>query len=365
MLIGINAKAAFHYPVTGLEEYTVRLISNLAAEAKRQRLRTLFYAPRFVHDDMPDVPLHTLRASRMWTQGRLALEFFLHPPDVFFNPEQILPFFSPAKSVVTVHDIAFEMYPQYYPRRHRWYLHRVTKRAVKRAARIIAVSERTRRDIAKCYGIPHRAIEVIHHGFSSPARIHHQSIASEIQTSAFPFPLPYVLSLGRIEYKKNLLNLISAFERVKKESGGPLSLVFAGGNGFGTPVIRQRALNSAFAKDIYFLGYIDQEMRHALYREAAVFAFPSLYEGFGLPVLEAQSFGIPVVTSNGSALPEIAGEGALFVDPEISESIAGGILEALTNSKKRQLLIKQGYQNLERFSWETCARKTLKVLTNL
>lgn len=366
MIIGINAKAAFHYPVTGLEEYTLRLISHLAVEAKRQRVNTIFYAPRFRHEDIPPIPLKTLRSSLMWTQGRLALEFFLNPPDVFLNPEQILPLFAPQKSVVTVHDLAFEMYPQYYPSWHRRYLHRVTKRAVKRARRVIAVSERTKRDIAKLYHVPHRSIEVIHHGFSSPAQTRSdRSIASEIQTTTFPFSLPYVFFLGRIEHKKNLLALIDAFSILAKEITQPLSLVLAGSDGFGANEIRQRAMRSLAHHTIHFLGYVDKAQKHMLYRYASAFVFPSWYEGFGLPILEAQSFGIPVVASRTSSLPEVAGEGAMFVDPRNAESIADGIIDVLTKTKTRQFLIKRGYQNLKRFSWKTCAKQTLNVLRNL
>jgi len=302
----------------------------------------------------------------MWTQGRLALELFFNPPDVFLNPEQILPLFAPTKSVITVHDLAFEIYPQYYPAWHRYYLHKVTKRSVKRAKRIIAVSERTKRDVAKCYGIPLRSIEVIHHGFSSPARTRNDlSIASEIQTTTFPFSLPYLLFLGRIEYKKNLMTLIDAFGILAKELGQSFSLVLAGSDGFGASEIRERAKQSWVSRAIHFPGYVNKEQKYLLYRHASAFVFPSWYEGFGLPILEAQSFGVPVVASNTSSLPEVAGEGALFVDPQNPESIADGIFAALTKIKTRQILIRRGYQNLERFSWQTSARQTIKVLTNL
>lgn len=379
-IIGINAKSAFFSPRTGVEEYCFQLLKYLASQVKAQNISDViaFYAPytsritfadnslrKFV-EDIPQIQFRLLASPYLWTQGRLALELLLRPPAVFFNPEQILPRCAPRKSVITVHDLAYEVYPALYPRWHQRYLHMVTKRAVKKAKRIIAVSEHTKSDIVKYYGVSRHKIEVIYHGFLAQKDNPSEHITREVNLpQILPKDVPYILFVGRIELKKNIIKLIDAYEMVAQEIKKPLALVLAGKEGYGSSIVEKRISYSPYRNHIYTLGYVDNAVKSALYRNSSLFVFPSLYEGFGLPILEAQSFGIPVVASNSSSLPEVMGEGGFLVNPESAASIAHGIIHGLTNKKLRPYVIKKGYQNLERFSWEKTAKKTLNLLLKL
>lgn len=368
-MIGINAKPALQHPQTGLEEYAYQLIIHVIREARKRGLEKylLLYAPSWagIPEEFLQVPLKVVKASRLWTQGRLAFEFFLKPPSLFFNPEQILPRFAPERSVITVHDLAYEMYPHLYPAWHRRYLHIVTKRAVRKAKKIIAVSDRTKRDIAKFYGVPQRNIEVIYHGFSLPQDIVAKEVKNEINSFSLPTREPFFLFVGRVELKKNILNLIEAFEIASQKLANNFSLVLAGPSGFGFNRIKKRIKTSGLKKRIFLLGYIDSHAKHELYQNAFSLMLVSLYEGFGLPVLEAQSFGVPVIASSTSSLPEVLGESAFLVDPQEPEEIASKMVEIVKQPKMRRYLIKKGYENLTRFSWEKCAKETLDILLNL
>jgi len=373
-MIGINAKAAFHTPRTGIEEYAFELIRHLGYEMETRQTRRdiFFYAPSFPHvafpnlEGFPRLDFRVLRSRRLWTQGRLALEFFLDTPDIFFNPEQILPRFAPKKSVITVHDLAYEIYPEFYPLLHQQYLHFVTRRAVKKAKYVIAVSERTKRDITKYYGIPQNNIKVIYHGFLTQHDMQKQDTSKEIDPlTVLPTKLPYVFFIGRIELKKNLSMLISAFEIFARMAKIPVALILAGKDGHGASIIRHRAFLSPYRDNIFFLDYVHKTLKPILYRNARVFAFPSLYEGFGLPILEAQSFGVPVVAANTSSLPEVLGEGGLLTDSHNDKDLAQKMLTLFTNEKLRKFYIKKGFANLNRFSWEKTASQTLELLLNL
>ncbi|MBI3335070.1 MAG: glycosyltransferase family 4 protein [Candidatus Portnoybacteria bacterium] len=368
-MIGINAKPALQHPQTGLEEYAYQLITHLIREARKRGLEKylLLYAPSWagIPEEFLQVPLKVVKSSRLWTQGRLALELFFSPPSLFFNPEQILPRFAPERSVITVHDLAYEMYPHLYPAWHRRYLHIVTKRAIRKAKKIIAVSDRTKRDIAKFYGVPQRNIEVIYHGFSLPQDVLIKEVKSEINAFSLPTREPFFLYVGRIELKKNIMRLIDAFEIACQKLNNSFSLVLAGPPGFGFNRIKKRIRASRAKKQIFLLGYIDSAIKHELYQHAFAFILVSLYEGFGLPILEAQSFGVPVIASGTSSLPEVLGQSALFANPQEPEEIAEKMYDIVKQPKMRRYLIKKGYENLTRFSWEKCAKETLDVLLNL
>ena len=368
-MIAINAKPAFGEPRTGLEEYSFQLISHLIYEAEKRGLKKYFslYAPSW--HNIPQAFLSTdiqiLKPRRLWTQGRLAIQLLWDNPDIFFSPEQVLPRFAPKASVITVHDLAYEIYPEAYSAWQRGYLRSVTKSAAHRAKKVIAISERTKRDLGKYYAVSQRKIEVVYHGFALPKGVEFPQVKSEIRPSSLPTSKPYFFFLGRIERKKNIVSLIEAFEKYSLASGREYALILAGAPGFGYEEIFHRVEDSALKNDIFLLGYVNQEVKYALYQNACAFVFVPLYEGFGLPILEAQSFGIPVVCSNSSSLPEVAGESALLVDPMDISRIAEKMAEAVHQKKIRSYLIKKGYENLNRFSWGKTARETLDILLSL
>ncbi|MDD2753458.1 MAG: glycosyltransferase family 1 protein [Candidatus Portnoybacteria bacterium] len=414
MIIGINAAAAIKQPRTGVEEYAYQLIKHLTMLPEAREHRFLLYLPdtdtRISANDTnkkyfdfllpPNFEIKILRwpLPFLWTQIRLAWEVWRHKPDTLFIPVHILPFGAPPNSVVALHGLEYEHFPQYYSFWRRMYLRWSTKHAFKRAKKIIAISENTKRDLVKLYGGEAEKISVVHHGvtFSNPSQPPLNLSGGEnhpspsLQKEGEPPPLklrggkgelfePYLLYIGRIETKKNIQGILEAYKILKEEYGAPHRLVLAGAPGYGYKNLKKEIekFNNCHAEfisasrgipkqvrddKIVELGYISEDAKWQLLSNAAVFLFPSFYEGFGLPVLEAQAASVSVITSYGSCLPEIAGSGALFVNPQNPAQIAEAAKQIIDDKALRDKLIQLGYENVKRFSWDKCARETLKIL---
>lgn len=381
MTVGIHSVAAFKEKRTGVEEYAYRLIKNLTElqEAGGRNAASFVLYTNRVSGDLADFlsgrenfRVKILKFPFLWTQMRLSLEMLFNPPDVLFAPAHVLPLIRPKKSVVTVHGLEYERLPECYPFFFRKYLRWATKFSCRAAAMIIVPSESTRKDLIDFYGIPPEKISVVYHGFEVSA-------VSPKQTAAFLLKEPFFLYIGRIESKKNVGGIIRAFEICKKKrslflsppgawlcgiSGLPHKLVLAGGDGFGAEKLKKQIEKSRFSTDIISRGYVLEEEKAALLRNASAFLFPSFYEGFGLPILEAQAAGVPVLTSNLSSMPEVAGEGgALFAAPENVEEIAEKMYKLVSDENLRKKLVAEGLKNAGRFSWKKCAEETLAILT--
>lgn len=381
MTVGIHSVAAFKEKRTGVEEYAYRLIKNLAelqGAGGRNAASFVLYTNR-VSGDLADFlsgrenfRIKILKFPFLWTQIRLSLEMLFNPPDVLFAPAHVLPLIRPKKSVVTVHGLEYERLPERYPFFFRKYLRRATKFSCRAAAKIIVPSESTKKDLIEFYGVPPEKISVVYHGYNNSA--------AEPKSASADADFPYFLYLGRIESKKNVGGIIRAFEICKKKrslfmsppgawfcgiNGLPHKLVLAGGDGFGAEKLKKQIEKSRFSTDIVLKGYVSEEEKAALLRNASAFVFPSFYEGFGLPILEAQAAGVPVLTSNLSSMPEVAGEGgALLVDPKKVEEIAEKMYKIVSDENLRKKLVAEGLKNVGRFSWKKCAEETLRVLTN-
>jgi len=406
MTIGINATAAVKQPRTGVEEYTYQLLKHLTMLTEAREHRFFLFIPSFEKGGLrriyrskkiPPSPPFTKGGEKnlfdfplpsnfeikilrwpvpfFWTQIRLAWEMWRHKPDVLFIPVHILPFGAPKNSVATIHGLEYEYWPEHYPFWHRLYLKWSTARALKRARRIIAVSENTKNDLIKFYNAKAEKIGVVHHGVSvchsDPAAAGEESPANagtglgQAERSLAPLGMttiekPYLLYIGRIETKKNIQGILEAYRILKEKYNIPHQLVLAGVPGYGYKNLKLKAENLKLK--MIELGYIDDAMKWQLLSGADIFLFPSFYEGFGLPVLEAQSVGVPVITSYGSCLPEIAGEGALFVNPKNPAQIAEIVKRIIDDKILRDRLIQSGFENVKRFSWDRCARETLKLL---
>lgn len=364
MFIGINASAALKENPTGVEEYVFQLIKHLAVIPESRAHRFVLYLnPRLKSNRLKELEalpenfeLKFLSFLFLWTQIRLAWEMISAQIDVLLIPAHILPFIHPKKSVAALHGLEYEYFPELYPFWHRLYLRWSTRYALKNAAKIIAVSENTKQDLVKLYGGNADKISVIYHGIRQESRIKNQE--SRIRSN------DYILYVGRIELKKNILGIIESYNLLRKKNPQLSNkLVLAGGRGFGFEKIIGAIDASEFKNDIVLKGYVFEEEKNNLLKNSAVFIFPSFYEGFGLPALEAQAAGVPVIVSNNSCLPEVAGNGAVFVDPKNSAEIAEAMEKVLGSEELRRNLIQRGLENVKRFSWEKCARETLKVLT--
>jgi len=352
MLIGINAVAAFKEPRTGVEEYTYQLIKHLTMleEGKKHRF-LLYHDPRISSEGFSLTDNFEIKQLAwpwpMWTQVRLASEMALNKPDVLFVPVHILPLIHPQNSVVTIHGLEYEYYPKMYPWKHLRYLRWSTKYALKNARKIIAVSENTKKDLVELYNGNPEKIAVIHHGFDNI--LLKENHKSKNQS-------PYILYIGRLETKKNIQGLIKAFNLLKEKYQVPHKLVLVG-----SKEGQEQSSNSQIIRT----GYVSEQEKWSLLKNADLFILPSFYEGFGMPILEAQAAGCPVITSNISSMPEVAGQGAILIEPKNIEQIAQIMYKVIKDSKFKNDLIAKGYQNIKRFSWQKCASQTLQILTNL
>ncbi|NTW46377.1 MAG: glycosyltransferase family 4 protein [Candidatus Moranbacteria bacterium] len=364
MKIGIDASRAFLRNRTGIEEYAYRVIEHLRDPLRDEQV-TLYVRPGY----RPDFGfpagwvLKELSAPRFWTHGRLSVEMLLHPPDVLFVPAHTVPLIHPRRSVVTVHGLEYEFSKRSYSRWERFYMRAVIRFSCRAAETVIAVSENTKRDLIRLYGVPEERISVIYEG--KPEKNHGSGIGNheEKTGSGNESGSPYLLFVGRIEERKNVRRIVEAFDILKARHGIPHRLVLVGRPGYGYGDAKAAISRSAYRSDIVERGYVAEDEKTSLLSGADVFVFPSLYEGFGLPIVEAQAAGIPVVASDTSSLPEIGGSGALYVDPLSPESIAEGIWNVLSEPGLRDDILRKGRENAERFRWERCAADIAAVLS--
>jgi glycosyltransferase involved in cell wall biosynthesis len=314
----------------------------------------------------------TLTIPPSTTRGYLGLRKILreqqcdvmHMPSLLWLP----PYLPPCPFVVTVHDVLDYMYRASNGRGLRGAMHFYSTRFVlARAARILAVSNFTKNDVSRLFGIPGDRIEVIYNAIDERFMQGHatpeekQFIAERYQVN-----YPFILYAGRISPHKNLVRIIEAFSSLKAELSkedklGDLKLIIIGDEVSRHPDLRRTVIKSGVQNDVRFLGFVPIDVLRIFYDAAKVFVFPSLYEGFGLPPLEAMSHGTPVVTSNTSSLPEVVGGGAVLVNPENVFEIRKALYRALMDQAFREKLRNKGYEQVKRFSWQNSVSRMLEV----
>jgi len=368
MIIGIDASRAFFKKRTGIEEYSFQIIKHLRNKLKDAEvvlyLRPESLDPKKCGFNVPKKwKVKILNWPRLWTQIGLALELFLNPVDTLFIPAHIVPCCHVKKAVVVVHGLEYEFLPEAYSRWDRLYMRWSIRKSCRKAKRVIAVSENTKNDLVRMYKISKRKIDVIYEGYAretiSPNKIK-RNISSRFKILNFKF----LLFIGRIEFRKNTLGIIRSFEILKEKYKIPHKLVLAGGLGYGYEDVVKKADASEYKNDIVLTGYVKDSDKWKLLKNADVFLFPTFYEGFGLPILEAQSLGIPVVVANNSSIPEVVGQymRSLLVDPNDYKKIADFTYKIIFDKKLKNNIKKAGYKNIKRFSWDLCAEKIAKIL---
>ncbi|HHH42026.1 MAG TPA: glycosyltransferase family 1 protein, partial [Chloroflexi bacterium] len=284
---------------------------------------------------------------------------------LLFVPAHVLPLWTRPPALVTVHDLGYRYFPEAHPLGQRWYLEWSTRHNARRATIILADSEATRADLIRHYGTDPDRIVVAYPGLDptlAPAR-DPQRIARTL--ARYGIRRPYLLYLGTLQPRKNLVRLVEAFARLQSRldpDDRGLSLVLAGRRGWLYDGLFRRVRTLGLEGRVLFPGYVDDADKAALLSGALAFVFPSLYEGFGFPVLEAQVCGTPVVCSDRSSLPEVAGDAALLVDPMDVEALAAALYRVVTEPGLRATLIERGWANVRRFSWESCAQAVLEVM---
>jgi len=273
-------------------------------------------------------------------------------PDVYHAPHYVLPAGVRCPSVVTIHDCIHLMFPQYLPNRlAHLYARSFMWMATHQAARILTVSEASKRDILRFFAIPEKKVRVIYNAIDERFLTPPDEATTERVRQRYQLDHPFVLYVGNIKPHKNIERIIDAFGRARPDGPQGLKLVIIGDEVSKYPSLRQMVHRHKLDKHVRFLGFQPQETLASFYRLAGVFAFPSLYEGFGLPPLEAMACGTPVITSNVSSLPEVAGDAALLVDPYDVDALARAIVRIFTDQPLRDLLVARGLTRARQFSW--------------
>ena len=275
--------------------------------------------------------------------------------DLVFSPHFNILATAKAPRVITFHDLSFLHHPDFFSYRQRfWHWLQNFQKQAKRAAKIIAVSEFTKSDLVELLKIQPEKISVIHSGISEEFR------RLEIKDQGLKINFPYFLYLGTLEPRKNVAAIIRAFNILKEgRQFQDYKLVLAGRPGWHYQEIFRAAAASPFQKDILFWGPVNNQERLLLYNKAKAFIYPSFFEGFGFPPLEAQACGTPVIVANRTSLPEILGESALYINPWRIDELAAAMKELTTNEMLRQQLITAGLANAKRFTWQKTAEQTL------
>ena len=363
MLIGIDASRAVTAYPTGTEIYSLRLTEALLALESAFRFRLYFRAPPPKGLEDLKVEMRVIPFPRMWTHVRLSWEMAFHPPDVLFVPAHVLPVFHPRVSLVTVHDLGYLEYPRAHPWRQRLYLDLSTRWNARAAAHILADSEATKSDLVTRYSTPPGRITVAYPGRDESLTRERDLDKIEAVKVRYGITGDYFLYLGTLQPRKNLARIITAFATLglgtqKRD----ITLVLAGKRGWLYDDLFTLVRRSGLEERVMFPGYIAEGDKAALLSGAVAFVFPSLYEGFGLPVLEAQACGCPVITSTATSLPEVAGDAALLVDPYDTAAIANGMERVAGDPGLREALIERGLINTRRFSWRRCAQAVLRAV---
>jgi glycosyltransferase involved in cell wall biosynthesis len=322
--------------------------------------------PRGENFSRREVHLGERWLSILWHRAKLPVpaDWLSGPVDVYHFPDFVLPPLHRARGILTVHDLAFLMRPDCADERLRAYLEEVVPRSVRRADFIIADSENTRNDLVVLLGVPPASVEVVPGGVeerftpvTNPERLrkarHRLSVGEA----------PFILAIGVIEPRKNLNRLMDAFLILKQRGkvAADLKLVLAGGKGWLYDGIFAHHAASPIRDQILLPGFVSDDLLPAIYSAAEVLAFPSLYEGFGLPILEAMACGTPVVASRASCLPEVADGAALLVDPTNVDGLAGALELVLLDGELRTRLIEQGRERARQYTWQRAAEQLLGV----
>jgi glycosyltransferase involved in cell wall biosynthesis len=314
--------------------------------------------------------LTTNLATKPWRMSALLAHFARIPQDrifpgvdLFHATDHLLPRLSRVRSVFTLHDLVFCFYPQTHKPLNRWFLTLMMPRFLRAADAVIAVSESTKRDAMQTYDLDEAKIKVIYEGVNPRFRRSSPGVISSV-LHKYDLRERYILSVGTIEPRKNLTSLLEAYVAIRNQDS-QLKLVIVGKRGWLYEGFFRRLSELGLENEVIFPGFVPDEDLPALYSATDLFVFPSLYEGFGLPVLEAMACGAPVVTSNTSSLPEVAGEAALLVDPNSVEALARAMRDVLDNRALRHDLRARGPKQAAKFSWEKAARETLTIYTSL
>lgn len=378
MRIGIDCRTILdpdHGEAAGVGHYTYHLVDNLLKIDKKNQYILLFdqgvgdagYFKR-KNSLIKFFPSHEYKKFLPLVYSHLLCSAILEREnlDVFHSPASTIPLCYSKNAVITTHDLAIYKNPKWFPKQI--FATRISvPQSLKKAKKIIAVSSYTASDLEKFLKIPKEKIVVIYNGVESRRNLN--KIKPEDQEKIkkkFDIRQDFILFIGTIQPRKNIEGLLLAFDKLR---GGEIfknyQLVIAGKKGWGYKSVFEKIKELALTKKILFCDYVSPETKIRLLNAASVFVFPSFYEGFGLSILEAMREGTPVITSNTTSMPEVAGKAGYLINPYKINEISRALSKVLTDKNLRQRMIKAGYEQAKKFSWEKCARETLEVYSGI
>jgi len=380
MKIGVDIRVLMDRNYSGISEYTANLLSAILNIDKTNEYKLFYNSYQNIGERLKiwerdnakifktrfpnKIFNYLLQKNFSWPK----IDGVLGGTDIFWSPHfNFTSVSSKTKKIITVHDLSFLRYPEFFSfRKNFWHRALRVVKTLKQANLIIAVSENTKNDIIELAGIDSAKVVVVYSGNN----LQKKEINDE---EAIPFlqknkiNSSFILYLGNIEPRKNIANLIIAFNKLKAadEKYKGLQLVLAGAKAWKCSQIMKEWQKSPYQSNIIFLGYIDKSEKEILYSRAAAFVYPSFYEGFGFPPLEAMAYGVPIICSNVSSLPEVVAEAAILINPFKPEEITSALEIILSNETVRNNLINLGYRREKEFTWEKTAQAYLDIFKKI
>jgi len=387
MLIGIDVSKANEENKTGVEWYAYNVVQELKKLINKED-KVVLYSKNKLKGDLAILPSNfTYKVLRwppkfLWTQIRLSFEVFFHKPDVYFSPNTI-PLFPPKKTIATLYDLGFENFEQLYSLKpigpdnkliklfggflfriltlgkfknneldyHKWFV----RLAIKKAAKIVTISQFSVDEIIKHFDIAKDRIFKAHCAYNKSYKIIKNTQLIKKVLTKYKINKKFIIFVGRLENKKNTPNLVKAFSIYKNKYKSDLQLVLVGLKGYGYNKVKNIIVENNLSQDVKELGWVPYEDLPFLMNGAEIFVFPSAYEGFGIPILEAMACGTPVITSNFGAMKEVANNAALLINPNNPIEISEGIHRLINDENLRQRLINKGLERVKMFSWTKTA----------
>ncbi|KKP52913.1 MAG: mannosyltransferase B-like protein, partial [Candidatus Roizmanbacteria bacterium GW2011_GWA2_33_33] len=363
--IGVDGNEANVEKKVGVSVYALNILKYFCKVAS-QEVQFVIYLKNFPLSDLPKenkyFKYEIIKGKFLWSQIYLPLYLFFHKNiDVYFSPAHYLPRFCPVPQVVTIHDLAYLYFPEDFIKKDLWQLKNWTNFSIKKASRIIAVSKTTKKDIIKNYDVNENKVTVVYNGYEKLFK--NLEIKNSNLNKNLKFKIKnFILFVGTIQPRKNLEVLIDAFDKFS-QINKDFKLIIVGKKGWLYESIFEKIKMMNLDKKTIFTGHVTDEELIWYYKNAFCFVLPSLYEGFGIPVLEAMGYDCPTIVSMSSSLPEIGGDASLYFDPINSDDLLEKLNTFQDDDKLRKELISKGRQRIKDFSWEKCAKATLDVIT--
>ncbi|MCR4324903.1 MAG: glycosyltransferase family 4 protein [Candidatus Curtissbacteria bacterium] len=367
MLIGVDANEANVKNRVGSGTHAFELLKQFAELATSKHQFEIFLKEKPLEDlpkENQNFKYKVFGPKKLWTQFALPLRLLGNKPDVFFSMTHYGPRFSRVPNVVTIYDLSYLHYPELFNKDDLYQLKSWSKYSIEGAKHIIAISQSTKDDIIKNYGVSPSKISVTYMGYDQ--KLFKPQNKSKIDNIKKKYKIggDYIIFVGTLQPRKNIERLIEAFAEVNSKIPD-VELMIAGKKGWLFEPIFEKVKKLNLEKEIIFTDYVPDDDLPPLIAGAKVYILPSLWEGFGIPVIEAQACGVPVSVSETSSLPEVVDKSGFTFDPEKVPEITSSLLVLLTDDKLRSMLIEKGFKNVKRFSWEKCAKETLKILVSV